>query len=76
MKKNCLVFYQKASKKRILQANSKEILVIGYAVTDLAGYAKFILEILDFCNVKPQAFVKLTNLATISNFNFNLFVYI
>ena len=41
-------FCQKASKKRILQANSKEILSTGYFVTVLAGYIKFIFKILDF----------------------------
>ena len=45
-------------------------------MTVFADYAKFIFKILDFRNVKPHAVVKLANLATISNFDFNLFVYI
>ena len=59
----------KASKKWILQANSKEISNIGYAVTALAGYVKFILKILDLYNVKSYTFVKLPNLTTISKKN-------
>ena len=70
-------FFQKASKKLILWANSKEILSTGYAVTVLAGYVKFISKILDFYNVKPHTFVKLANLITISNFFFlDRYIYI
>ena len=42
------------------------MLSIRYAVTVLAEYVKFIFKILDFYNVKSYTFVKLANLAAIS----------
>ena len=45
-------FCWKASKKEILQANSKKILNIGYAITVRAGCVKFIFKTLNFYNVK------------------------
>ena len=43
-----------------------KVLSIGYVVTVIASYIKFILKILDFYNVKSFTFAKLANLATIS----------
>ena len=43
---------------------------MGYTVTVRAGCVKFKFKILDFYNVKSNAFVKRANLATISKQTF------
>ena len=57
-------FCQKAPKEMNSLIQLKKILSIGYAVTGLAGFVKFIFKILDFCIVKSYTFVKFANLAT------------
>ena len=50
-------FSLKPSNKLILQANLKEVLSIGLAVTIHAGYIKLMFKILDFYSVKTYVCV-------------------